>query len=146
MGSHRVRHNWSDLAAAAATLTNCIHNSLCQGKSHQTRGFPGDSVLKNLLANERDVGSVPGMGRSPGGGCGNAFQYSCLENPMARRAWWATVRRVTKRARHNLATKYQKGGSRTDKQCQEKSGQERKDKEEGSLKMERKWSLLSKAT
>ena len=42
----------------------------------------------------RDVGSVPGSGRSPGGGHGNPLQKSCLENPMDRRAWWASVPRV----------------------------------------------------
>ena len=41
-----------------------------------------------------DVGSIPGSGRSPGGGHGNPFQYSCLENPMDRGAWWATVHGV----------------------------------------------------
>ena len=44
----------------------------------------------------RDVGSIPGLGRSPGGGTGNPLQYSCLENPMDRGAWRATVHRVTK--------------------------------------------------
>ena len=44
----------------------------------------------------RDVGSIPGSGRSPGGGNGYPLQYSCLENPMNRGAWWATVHRVTK--------------------------------------------------
>ena len=56
-------------------------------------------VVKNLPANARDirdVGSVPGWGRSPGGGCGNLLQYSCLENPMDRGAWQATVPRVSK--------------------------------------------------
>ena len=43
-----------------------------------------------------DTGSVPGLGRSPGGGNGNPLQYPCLENPMDRGAWWATVRGVTK--------------------------------------------------
>ena len=42
----------------------------------------------------KDVGSIPGLGRSPGGGHGNPLQYSCLENLMDRRAWWATVHRV----------------------------------------------------
>ena len=50
------------------------------------RDFPGDSEVKNLPANARDVHSVPGLGRSPGGGNGNPFQYSCLENPMDREA------------------------------------------------------------
>ena len=44
----------------------------------------------------RDVGSIPGSGRSPGGGHGNPLQYSCLENPMGRGAWWAAVHGVTK--------------------------------------------------
>ena len=42
----------------------------------------------------RDAGSVPGLGRSPGEGHGNPLQYSCLENPLDRGAWWATVHRV----------------------------------------------------
>ena len=56
-------------------------------------------VVKNLPAeagSTRDVGSLPGLGRSPGVGNGNLFQYSCLENPMNRGAWWATVHWVTK--------------------------------------------------
>ena len=59
----------------------------------------GDSVVKNLPAiagYARDTGSVPGLGQSPGGGHGNPLQYSCLENPMDREAWWATVHRVEK--------------------------------------------------
>ena len=54
--------------------------------------------MKNPLANAgdvRDVGLIPGSGRSPGGGHGNPLQYSCLENPMGRGTWWATVHRVT---------------------------------------------------
>ena len=55
-------------------------------------------VVKYLPANAgdiTDVGSIPGSGRSPGGGPGNPFQYSCLENLMDRGAWQATVYRVT---------------------------------------------------
>ena len=51
-------------------------------------------VVKNSPASAEDtgdMGSIPGSGRSPGGGNGNAFQYSCLENPMDRGAWWAMV-------------------------------------------------------
>ena len=44
----------------------------------------------------RDMGSIPWLERSPGGGHGNPLQYSCLENPMDRGAWWATVLRVAK--------------------------------------------------
>ena len=43
----------------------------------------------------REVGLAPGLGRSPGGGHGNPLQYSCLENPMHRGAWWTTVSMVT---------------------------------------------------
>ena len=42
------------------------------------------------------MGSIPGLGRSPGGGHGNPLQYSCLENPIDRGAWWATVHGVAK--------------------------------------------------
>ena len=44
----------------------------------------------------RDEGSIPGSGKSPGGGRGNPLQYSCLENPMDKGAWWATVHSVPK--------------------------------------------------
>ena len=55
------------------------------------RGFAGGSVVKNPPANARDADSIPGLGRPPGGGHGNPFQYSCLENPMDRATWQATV-------------------------------------------------------
>ena len=57
-------------------------------------GFPCSSVAKNPPANARDVGSIPGSGRSPGEGNSNPLQYSCLENSMDREAWWATVQGV----------------------------------------------------
>ena len=56
-------------------------------------------VVKNPLANAvdtGDVGSIPGSGRSPGGGHGNPLQFSCLENPMVRGAWRVTVHGVAK--------------------------------------------------
>ena len=59
-------------------------------------GFLGGSVLKYPPVNAGDVGSIPGFGRSPGGGNGNPLQCSCLENPMDRGAWQATVQGVTK--------------------------------------------------
>ena len=64
--------------------------------------FSGGSVGKELACNAedtRDMGSVPGLGRSPGGGHSNPVQYSCLENPMDREAWQATVHR-SQRVRH----------------------------------------------
>ena len=57
----------------------------------------GGSVVKNLpikAGDAGDVGLIPGLGRSPGGGNGNPLQYSCLENPMDRAAWRATVHGV----------------------------------------------------
>ena len=62
-------------------------------------GFPGGSAVKNSPADAGDtgdVGSIPGLGRSPGGGYGSTLQYSCLENPMDRGASQATVHGVTK--------------------------------------------------
>ena len=56
-------------------------------------------VEKNPPANARDIrdmGFIPGSGRSPGEGNGNPFQYSCLKNAMDRGAWWAIVHGVTK--------------------------------------------------
>ena len=60
------------------------------------KGFPGDSVAKNLPANAGDSASIPELGRSPGKGNGNPLQYSYLGNPMGRGAWWATVHGVPK--------------------------------------------------
>ena len=54
------------------------------------RGFLGGSIVKNLPANAGDTGSIPGWGRSSGGGAGNPLQYSFLGNPMDRGDWWAT--------------------------------------------------------
>ena len=62
--------------------------------SNISKCFPGGTVVKNPPANEgdaRDVGLIPGSGRSPGVGNGNPLQYSCLENSMDRQAWGATV-------------------------------------------------------
>ena len=122
MGSHRVGHDWSDLAAAAASpipfpVPFLLHSLLTLSftwsiPKNQTFfclcvfiydfpsvpvGFPGGSSVRNLPVNAgdiRDMGLI--LGRSPGGGHGNPLQYSCLENPMDAEAWWATVHRVTK--------------------------------------------------
>ena len=71
-----------------------LHNTISQlGASQEAL------VVKNLPAiagDIRDVGSIPGLGRSPGGGHGNPVQYSCLENPMDRETWQATVQRIAK--------------------------------------------------
>ena len=67
-------------------------------------GFPHSSVSKESACKAGDPGLIPGLGRYLGEGNGNSFQYSCLENPMDRRAWQATVHEVT-RGGHDLATK-----------------------------------------
>ena len=54
-------------------------------------GFPHSSVGKESACSAGDPGTIPGSEISPGEGNGNALQYSCLENPMDRGAWWATV-------------------------------------------------------
>ena len=82
-GSQRVGHDW----ATSLSL------------SHFMRGFPGGASGKNLTANAghvRDASSIPGSGRSPGGGHSNPLQYSCLENPMEREAWQAADHSVAK--------------------------------------------------
>ena len=59
-------------------------------------GFPGGLDDKESAGNAGDPGSIPGSGKSPGEGNGYSFQYSCLENSMDRRVWWATVYAITK--------------------------------------------------
>ena len=60
------------------------------------QGFPGGSDSKESACNAGDLGSIPGSGRSPRERNGNPLQYSCLENPMDRGAWRATVHKVAK--------------------------------------------------
>ena len=57
---------------------------------------PGGSVVRNLPASAGDVSLIPGLGRCPGKGHDNPLQYSWLENPMDRGAWWATAHGVAK--------------------------------------------------
>ena len=63
------------------------------------KGFPDGSVVKSLPANAGDVSSIPGLGKSPGGGHGNSLQYSCLENPMEEPAWLPSI--GLQRVRHD---------------------------------------------
>ena len=58
--------------------------------------FPGDSEVIASACNAGDLGSIPGLGRSPGEGNGNPLHYSCLENPMDRGAWWDILHGVAK--------------------------------------------------
>ena len=66
--------------------------------------FPGSSGSKESACSAGDLGLIPGLGRSPGEGNGNSLQYSCLESPMDRGAWRATVHGVT-RVGHDLVSK-----------------------------------------
>ena len=83
---HEVAQRWTRLKQLSSTSTMYQH-------------FPGGLVVKNSPANAgdiRDVGLIPGSGRSPRGGHGNPLHYSCLKNPMDRGAWWAAVHKVTR--------------------------------------------------
>ena len=71
-----------------------VHSDVRAGK-----GFPGGASDKESACDagaSGDAASIPGLGRSPGGGNDNPLQYSCLESPMDGGAWWATVHRVAK--------------------------------------------------
>ena len=68
---------------AHGTVVTCAYGR--EGRE----GFPGGSVGKEPACNAGDVGSIPGLGRSPGGGHGYPLWYSCLGNSMDRGAWWA---------------------------------------------------------
>ena len=71
--------------------------------------FPGGSVVQNPSDNAGNMGWIPGWARPPGGGNGNALQYSYLRNPMDRGAWRATIHGVTKSQTGLGVTKSQTG-------------------------------------
>ena len=79
------------------SITNSIDMNL-------SKNFTNSTVSKESAYNVGDLGLIPGLGGSPGEGNGNALQCSCLENPMDRGVWQATVHGVA-RVGHNLATK-----------------------------------------
>ena len=79
MGLQRVRHDWGTITFISSGPSQVV------------------LVVKNLPANAGDLGSIPGSGRFPGEMNGNPLQYSCLENPMDRGVWQATVHGVAKR-------------------------------------------------
>ena len=83
-----------------------IHSFTHITEGQSSGGFPGGSVVKNVLdstGDVRDLGLTPGLGRTPREGNGNPLQYSCLENPIDRGSWWATVYGVTERSSFFLA-------------------------------------------
>ena len=90
-----VRHHRMTSLTLKPLNSSVIYLGVCC----KVGGFQGVLVVKSPPANAEDIrdsGSTPGLGRSPGGGHGNPFQYSYLENPMDRGTWRATVYRVTK--------------------------------------------------
>ena len=76
----------------------------CLVMSNSLRSYGLWLSIKESACSEEatgDTGSIPGSGRSPGGGHGNPLQYSCPENPMHRGAWQLTIHKVLQRVRHN---------------------------------------------
>ena len=93
-----LSHSWSHSKNMWCALT--MPHSVLQIHNHlllyRPWGFPGSSAGKKSACNVGDLGLIPGLGRSPGEGQDNPLQYSCLENPMNRGAWQATVHGVAK--------------------------------------------------
>ena len=85
----------SSLGSSLGALELKIHH--CIPSLQTVLGFPGGAIGKEpacQCSEIRDMGLIPGLGRSPGGGHGNLLQYSCLENPMDGGAWQATVHKA----------------------------------------------------
>ena len=93
--SQRVRHDLWTKQQILRSLSSLWFNYVQLLKQYFW-GFPGGSEVKVSACNARNLGSIPGSGRSPGEGNGNPLQYSCLENPVDRGAWWATDHGVAK--------------------------------------------------
>ena len=127
MRLHRVRHDWSNLAVSSSRMHHMVPSTnlwllLCQSPWSSLwsasfmfelifvgfslrKGFPGRAVVKNPPVNAGDMGSIPGLGRSPGEGNGNPLQYSCLGNHTDRGAWRAMFRGV-RRVRRAWVTEH----------------------------------------
>ena len=115
----------ADMKLCASLLFCGVHSPACQHSSWALNpNIPSFSsaaspfktyhqTVKNLPVNAGALGSILGLGRSPGGGHGNPLQYSCLENPMDRGARQATVHRVTRRL--DMAERQQQGSCHSGK-------------------------------
>ena len=95
--SHRHGHPFpASLVPQLWTLVNKAMSLFFNTLSSFVMGFPGGSEAEASACNAGDLGSIPGLGRSPGEGNGSPLQYSCLENPMDGEDWWAMVHGVAK--------------------------------------------------
>ena len=86
----RSKLKWKSLSRVQLFMTHTVHGIL----QARILGFPDGSKAKHPPTSAGDEGSTPGSGRSPGGGNGTPLLCSCLEKPMDRGAWWATVHGV----------------------------------------------------
>ena len=86
----------SDYCIPIQLFAHCLPCSSCSINISWKSASLVAQTVKNLPCHVGHLGLIPGSGRSPGEGNGNSLQYSCLENPMDRGAWWATVHGVTK--------------------------------------------------
>ena len=114
-----IYHNWTigwiPLGVLTSSCIDCVSNCIFPSSyewgcwetgnlrlihstftKNYSMDFPGGSIGKESACSAGGLGSVPGLGRSPGEGNGNSLQDSCLENPMDGRAWWAAVHGVAK--------------------------------------------------
>ena len=96
---HQLNRHEFDLHQVSQELDKVVWYSRFF-KNFPQFGFLGSSDSKESACNAGNLGSVPGLGRSSGEGNGNPLQYSCLENPMDRGAWCATVHGVAKIIRY----------------------------------------------
>ena len=87
---HRVTESRTQLKQLSTFIIQYIYGQIyfLSYVVKKILGFPGGSVVKNLLASVGDMGLIPGLGRSPAEGNDNTLQYSCLKNPVDRGAWW----------------------------------------------------------
>ena len=97
-----------DLTPGFLLLLPLLNHCRQINQAKTIKGFSCVSAGKESSCSAGDMGSIPGLGRSPREGTGNPLQYSCLENTMDRGGWWGTVHVVAK-VRHFLATNHHRG-------------------------------------
>ena len=114
-------HGWRShviayLGQAKSYIWKQCYNSVSCVEPHLATclGFPDSSVGKETACSSGDLGSIPGLGRFPGGGHGNPLQYSCLQNPMDRGVCWAAAHGVTELDTTERLTQHSTGGHKID--------------------------------